>query len=193
MAAQRQGQDSTGQKGSNAGGVSSVLARNIAMLAERRRVQEEEAPLADRLASTIATFTGSMRFVLIHVVVFSVWVFANLGLLPPLPVWDGNFIILGTSASIEAIFLSTFILITQNRMAELDSKRADLDVQISLLAEHEISRLAALTSAIAVKLGVEIPVDEEELQEITRDVVPDRVLDQIEDPPETGTTGTPGR
>lgn len=170
------------------GGVTSVLARNIATLAERRRAEERAAPAADRIASAVTAFTGSMRFVWIHVVVFGGWVLANLKLLPAVPAWDESFIILGTSASIEAIFLSTFILITQNRMAELNSRRADLDVQISLLAEHEITRLASLVAAIAVKLGVDVPVNEEELREITRDIAPEQVLDEIEDAPEAGTT-----
>jgi hypothetical protein len=54
--------------------------------------------------------------------------------------WDPSFTLLGTVASVEAIFLSTFILIRQNRMAEADRKRADLDLQVSLLAEHEITK-----------------------------------------------------
>jgi len=51
--------------------------------------------------------------------------------------------------------LVTFVLITQNRMAAAADKRADLDLQISLLAEHEISKLAVLTSAICEPLGRE--------------------------------------
>lgn len=170
-------------------GISPVIARNVSMLEARRRAEEAGAPRSDRIATTITAFTGSMRFVIIHVVIFTVWVLVNLRLLPILPVWDESFIILGTSASIEAIFLSTFILITQNRMAELNSKRADLDVQISLLAEHEITRLATLTAAIAQKLGVDAPVDDAELNDIMRDVAPEQVLDEIEEAPEAGTSG----
>jgi uncharacterized membrane protein len=58
-------------------------------------------------------------------------------------------------ASVEAIFLSTFVLISQNRMAALADKRADLDLQISLLAEHEISRIIALVTSIAERMGIE--------------------------------------
>jgi uncharacterized membrane protein len=82
-------------------------------------------------------------------------------------------------ASVEAIFLSTFVLITQNRMAAAADRRADLDLQISLLAEHEITKLAALTSEIALKLGVETAVDRD-MQEIKQDIAPDAVLDEIE-------------
>jgi uncharacterized membrane protein len=82
-------------------------------------------------------------------------------------------------ASVEAIFLSTFILITQNRMAAQAQKRTDLDLQISLLAEHEITRLIILTDAIAEHLGIK-PVQEPELEELAQDVAPEQVLDTIE-------------
>jgi uncharacterized membrane protein len=83
-------------------------------------------------------------------------------------------------ASVEAIFLSTFILITQNRMSAAAEKRAELDLQISLLAEHEVTKLAALLSAIADRLGVETDVDAE-VDELKQDVAPEAVLDEIEE------------
>ena len=82
-------------------------------------------------------------------------------------------------ASVEAIFLSTFVLISQNRMAEADAKRADLDLQISLLSEHEITKLATLLDAVARKIGVPVEGDRE-LEDVKQDVAPGEVLDQIE-------------
>jgi uncharacterized membrane protein len=80
---------------------------------------------------------------------------------------------------VEAIFLSTFILITQNRMAAQAQKRADLDLQISLLAEHEITRLIILTSAMAEHLGIQ-PFQDPELEELAQDIAPEQVLDTME-------------
>src|SRR3954463_13613411 len=77
-------------------------------------------------------------------------------------------------------FLSTFILITQNRMSAAADKRAELDLQISLLAEHEVTKLVALLSAIADRLGVETDVDAE-VEELKEDVAPEAVLDEIEE------------
>ncbi len=71
------------------------------------------------------------------------------------------------------------MLITQNRMAAAADKRADLDVQISLLAEHELTKIAALLSDMARHMGVRTNV-EGELEEVKRDVAPEAVLDQIE-------------
>jgi len=82
-------------------------------------------------------------------------------------------------ASVEAIFLSTFLLITQNRMTAAADKRADLDLQISLLTEHELTKVATLLDDMAKQLGVKTKV-EGELKEVEEDVAPDVVLDQIE-------------
>jgi uncharacterized membrane protein len=82
-------------------------------------------------------------------------------------------------ASVEAIFLSTFVLISQNRMAAAADKRADLDLQVSLLAEHEVTRLVTLVSGIADRMGVKTKADAD-LEEITLDVAPEAVLDELE-------------
>jgi uncharacterized membrane protein len=94
-------------------------------------------------------------------------------------------------ASVEAIFLSTFVLITQNRMAAMADKRADLDLQISLLAEYEITRVVALVSEIAERMGIESARDPE-LAELSRDVEPARVLDSLEASEAAARKGEPG-
>src|SRR5215218_8111892 len=160
-------------------GLSPVLERNIRALRERRQAEEASASRQEKIADTITAFTGSMAFVYIHIVVFGFWAAANLGWIPGVPKWDESFVVLGTSASVEAIFLSTFVLISQNRMAAAADKRADLDLQISLLAEHEVTKLAALVAAIADRLNVRTEVDAE-LGEIKQDVAPEAVLDELE-------------
>jgi uncharacterized membrane protein len=80
---------------------------------------------------------------------------------------------------VEAIFLSTFVLINQNRMAAEDDARSDLDLQINLLNEHETTRLIALVDAIAQRLGVETS-DAGEVEEMKKDVAPEAVLDRLE-------------
>ncbi len=68
---------------------------------------------------------------------------------------DASFVILAMFASVEAIFLPTFVLISQNRMAAEADKRAELDLQVGLLAEHEITRLITLVTAIGKKMDIE--------------------------------------
>ena len=160
-------------------GLSPVLERNIRALQRRREREEAEASAEERVAEAITRFTGSMRFVYLHLALFGFWIAANLGWIPGVPAWDPSFVVLAMIASVEAIFLSTFVLISQNRMAAAADKRADLDLQVSLLAEHEVTRLVTLVSGIADRLGVETEADAE-LDEIARDVAPDAVLDEIE-------------
>jgi uncharacterized membrane protein len=160
-------------------GLSSVLARNIRALNERRVREQEQSTREERIAEAMTRFTGSMLFVYLHLALFGLWIVANLGVIPGVPTWDPSFVILAMWASVEAIFLSTFVLISQNRMAAAADKRADLDLQISLLAEHEVTKLATLVAEIAERLDVSTKVGGE-LHEVQQDVAPEAVLDEIE-------------
>jgi uncharacterized membrane protein len=142
--------------------LAAVVERNIQALVERGEREDAARPTAHRVADGVTRFTGSLTFVALHLAVFGAWVLVNSGLVP-LPRWDPSFVILATVASVEAIFLSTFVLISQNRMQALADERADLDLQVSLLAEHEVTRLITLVQAIAEKMGV-AAADDPELQ-----------------------------
>jgi uncharacterized membrane protein len=161
-------------------GLARVVDRNVRALLARRAGEERTKRGSERIADGVTRFTGSMRFVYIHLVLFGSWIFINLGIVPGLPRFDPSFVILAMMASVEAIFLSTFVLISQNRMAELADKRADLDLQISLLSEHEISRMLSLVQQVAERMGIEEAQDPE-LDELARDVHPEMVLDNIEE------------
>ena len=156
-----------------------VLERNIRLLRERKQRKEKSASFEARVASLVTRFAGSMTFVYLHIGFFGFWIAANLGRIPHVAKWDPSLVIIAMIASLEAIFLSTFVLIAQNRMAAADDKRADLDLQISLLAEHEITKVATLLEAVARRLGVPVEADAE-FQEVKQDVAPEEVLDHIE-------------
>ena len=159
--------------------LASVLNRNIEALQERRSREDRKATTQEKVAEAITKFTGSMAFVYIHVLGFGLWILLNLGFVPGVRPWDPTFVILATEASVEGIFLSTFVLISQNRSAAMADKRADLDLQINLLSEHEITRLLSIAIAIAIKSGINLS-DQPELEELERDVAPETVLDKIE-------------
>jgi uncharacterized membrane protein len=160
------------------GVMAGIVHRNIDALVGRQREVEKHRGGQERLADRITAFTGSMRFVYIHVALYALWIVWNLGWIG-LPRFDRSFVVLAMEASVEAIFLSTFVLISQNRMNAQADARADLDLQIGLLSEHEITRLMTLVTAIARKLEVaeaEMP----EIPELEQDVQPERVLDELE-------------
>ena len=159
-------------------GITHALEENIERLAARRRRAAAQAPVGQRVSDAVTAFAGSMSFVAIHLVLFGGWIAVNLGWLPIVRPFDRSFVVLAMVASVEAIFLSTFVLISQNRMAAAADRRADLDLHINLLAEHELSRLAALVAAVARKLDVRFDADE--IGEVERDVPLDQVQDAID-------------
>ena len=156
-----------------------TLTRNIAALEARRGAEAAARSWGERFADTVTAFAGSMAFVWLHAVVYGVWVVVNLGLVPGVPEFDKSFVILATEASVEGIFLSTFVLISQNKMTAAADKRANLDLQVNLLAEHEVTKIATMLATVMEHMG--IPVDEDgEVSEIERDVAPEAVLDALE-------------
>ena len=157
-----------------------VVERNIRTLLRRRREEEGSRSRQARIADAIGRFAGSMRFVYIHLVVVGLWLAINLGWLPMIPRFDPTFVVLAMVASVEAIFLSTFVLIAQNRMSAMADKRANLDLQISLLAEHEVTRLISMVTAIAQQMGLDIAQDPE-LAELSQDVAPEKVIQEMEE------------
>jgi len=162
-------------------GLQQTLSDNITTLSARGRREEADAPLSERIAAAITAFTGSMLFVVLHLLLFGGWVAWNLW---GTPKFDPSFVTLAMVASVEAIFLSTFVLISQNRMQAIADRRADLDLHINLLAEHELTKLAELVAAMARTMNIR--TDQPEIEEIQRDVDPNDVLDALQKGPAAG-------
>jgi uncharacterized membrane protein len=160
------------------GQFSRVLARNIDGILQARREAEGRKSVQEHVSDRITRFSGSLRFVYLHGFIFGAWIIWNLGLIPGLVPFDPSFVVLAMVASVEAIFLSTFVLISQNRMQAQAEQRAELDLQISLLAEHEVTQLMTLLDAVARHLRVE--TGDPEIEEVKQDVDPRAVLRAIE-------------
>jgi len=155
-----------------------VIDRNVAALLNRREQEKAATNREDKIADAISNFAGSMKFVYLHVVIYGTWIVVNLPFVP-LPKFDPSYVVLAMAASVEAIFISTFVMISQNRMAKIADQRADLDLQISLLAEHEITRLVTLVTELAERMNLPSARDPE-LRELAKDVAPEHVLDRME-------------
>jgi uncharacterized membrane protein len=153
--------------------------RNIRALTEVRQKQEQRKSLSDQIADGVTRFAGSMWSVYFHAALFGGWIAVNLGLIRIVKPFDPSLVMLAMIASVEAIFLSTFILISQNRMQRTADRRAELDLQISLLTEHELTRAIQTIDDVARRLGAYRP-PEPELAEIKQDVEPAAVVEEIE-------------
>jgi CRP/FNR family transcriptional regulator, cyclic AMP receptor protein len=103
---------------------------------------EDKRSVVQRSADWIAAFSGSIAFLVIHVVWFFFWIVANVGWIPGIPEFDPfPFGLLTMVVSLEAIVLSVFVLLSQNRQAEKEHVRADIEYDVNLKAELEIAHL----------------------------------------------------
>lgn len=161
-------------------GVAPVVERNIKTLLARRKKEEAALGWQEKVAAVIARFAGSMPFLLLHVVVIGLWVIINCGLLPRIPRFDPTLVRLAVVVSVEEVFLASFILITQRRMMAQADRRAELNLQISLLAEYEITRLITMTRGIANAMDIE-EGDEPELEELAQDVAPEELMETVDE------------
>jgi uncharacterized membrane protein len=157
--------------------VEELTAQNVASIHRLEAAAQAHRSRLDVLADCVARFAGSALFLALHVVWFAAWIVLNVA--PGIRHFDPfPFIFLTLVVSLEAIFLASFILISQNRAAEISESRNQLDLQINLLSEQENTRMLKLLGAIAKKLGVVVSDDPsaEVLEQATQ---PDTLVEQI--------------
>jgi uncharacterized membrane protein len=146
----------------------SAIERNIDAIVKLEESFVKDRTGADRVADWIANFSGSLKFVVIHVIVYGAWILMNTGVIPFTRRFDPfPFLLLSVVVSLEAIFLSTFVLIKQNRMSKRADQRAHLDLQINLLAEREMTLMLQILQKIAARLGVRAP--EEQIEQFAEE------------------------
>jgi len=159
--------------------VEDLTKRNVELIRELEEAAKRERRPADRIAEAIARFCGSMKFVWVHVIWFGGWIVFNV--IPGVPHIDSfPFTFLTLVVSLEAIFLSTFILISQNHDTRITERRHHLDLQINLLSEQENTKMIAMLEAIAAHVGAEFGHDPH-LKALSEQTEPERVVQQIED------------
>lgn len=156
-----------------------VVGKNISDIVEMRAEQKRRKGPQERVADGLTLFSGSMVFVYVHAIWFGFWILFNAGWLGNKPFDPYPYSLLTLIVSLEAIFLSTFVLISQNHASAIADKRADLDLQINLLAEHEVTHLLTLVDAIADHLGVE-GQKRHDVEDLKKDVGIKQVLDELE-------------
>ncbi|WP_457281676.1 DUF1003 domain-containing protein [Polaromonas sp. P5_D5] len=146
-----------------------------------RRVEETalaNRSRADRIAAFVAGFCGSMPFVWMHVAAFALWISFNswpgLAHFDPYP-----FTFLTLMVSLEAIFLSSFILISQNYELRISDRRNQLDLQINLLTEQENTKMIQILERIAKKVGANIEGDPD-IPILKENTDPEKLVAQIE-------------
>jgi uncharacterized membrane protein len=155
--------------------------RSIESVAEIEKGILNQRSIIDRISDRITAFVGSFTFVTLHVLWFIFWVALNYAVeasgraaFDPYP-----YIFLNLALSIEAVLLSTFILITQNRQSRQADQWTHLDLQVNLLAEREATKMLRMLNSICAHLGLEKPEDAKELKELTERTHVEKLADQV--------------
>lgn len=171
-------QEKKEHKGDNPA-LSSVVEQNIRTIIQLRLKADRERSLQDRIADIITAYSGRMLFVYGHIGWFSLWILLNTGRLGVPPFDPFPYGLLTMVVSLEAIFLSTFVLLSQNRLSNEVEHRANLGLQIGLLTEHELTRVLQMLDAIQGKMGIKNDAGSE-LADLEMETRPEDVLAEID-------------
>jgi uncharacterized membrane protein len=148
--------------------------------------QEEEAleqrSAIERLADSVGSFVGSLRFVVLHLMLVTAWLLVNSRRISgarPFDPWP--FSLLGVIVAVEAVILSSFILMRQNRMMRRGERRDHLNLQVDLLAEKEITTLLQMVSAICGHIGLHSIVADKDIRELSKNTSIESLSQTLED------------
>jgi uncharacterized membrane protein len=142
----------------------------------------EQRTSSERVGDRIAGFAGSMSFVLIHVLLVLSWVLINVNRVSWIPRFDPYpFSLLGMIVAVEAVVLSSFILMRQNRMTKRAERRDHLNLQIDLIAEKEITKLLQMVHAICDDMGLKQIAEDQELKEFSQETSVETLTQRLDD------------
>jgi len=140
--------------------------RTIESIAQIEQATHQARSRLDHLSNAVTRWAGSGASILFHAVLFGLWLLANVNVLRDIRPFDPfPFNLLTTFVSLEAIFLTLFVLIAQNRMSREADQRAHLDLQVNLLAEQEATAILHILHRISKHLRVRAEVAEDLLEE----------------------------
>jgi uncharacterized membrane protein len=159
----------------------SVLDRNVQAIARWEQAALHDRSRAERFADRITEAAANGWVILIHMAWFGLWILINAGLVTPIAPFDPfPFPLLTMVVSLEAIFLTLFVLASQNRFSQQADKRAHLDLQIDLLAEQEMTIVLRLLEDVARKLEVNTGATSGRMRELLKTTDIHRLADRLD-------------
>ncbi|MCA1578857.1 MAG: DUF1003 domain-containing protein [Acidobacteria bacterium] len=155
------------------------IAKNVETILGLEQAAKMNRTTSELIANAVARFCGSITFVWVNAAWFGLWIFINtvpgIKHVDPFP-----FTLLTLMVSLEAIFLSTFILTSQNLETKLSERRNHLDLQINLLTEQENTQMLAILDAIAKKVGADLS-NVPQVKVLREDTQPETLAQHIAD------------
>lgn len=143
-------------------------AENIEAILKLEKEDERELSSFHRLSHGVGGFVGTIYFVVLQCFAVVAWIGANIHIFGNAPFDPYPFPLLATLLALEAVFLTSFVLIRQNTMDRRSERRNHLDLQINLLAEKEATSILKVVREIAEHLKVDIAPDPER-EELAKD------------------------
>jgi uncharacterized membrane protein len=157
----------------------STTHRNISEICRIESESLKRRSISDRIGDLVAAQAGQIRFVIAHAVWFITWIVLNANVIPRLPPFDPYpFSLLTMVVSLESIFLSLFILMSQSRANRQADERNHLDLQINLLSEHESTKTLQMLQALCAYHGLKIANDPE-VNELAERTEPRELLKEL--------------
>jgi uncharacterized membrane protein len=127
-----------------------------------KKEADAKRSLPEKIADWMTNAFGSMAFLAFNVIWFAVWITVNIGIIPGVTPFDPfPFGLLTMIVSLEAILLAIFVLISQNRAAKVADLREEVDLQVDMIAEEELTKLLKMVSLLCEKNGIDVSKDEE--------------------------------
>lgn len=158
---------------------SNVVVENIRTVCELEQKALDQRSLGERIGDGVSRHAGKVWFIVFHFIWFGCWIVSNSGFVPALPQFDPYpYPFLTFAVSLEAIFLSLFILMSQNRASRQADQRAHLDLQINLLAELESTRILGMLKALCDHHGLDVGHNPE-IQQLAQPTEPKTLVSEL--------------
>ena len=154
---------------------------NIRTVTRLQRQVRKQRSISQRVIDSVAAFAARESTVAAHLAVFAIWIAANVGVLPVRPFDPFPFSILASIVSLEAIFLTLFVLASQTRLTEDADRRAHLDLQVSLLSEQEMTLVLHMLKDVCQHLGLRHTIESRKFKELIKDTDVEELAEHLEE------------
>ncbi len=155
---------------------------HIDSIARQEQKVLDDRSFSERAGDAVAGFAGSLPFVLVHTLLVLTWILINSTGVGRIPRFDPfPFSLLAMVVAVEAVILSSFILMRQNRMTRRAERRDHLNLQVDLISEKEITKLLQLVRALCSHMGLNQLADEKEATEFSQPTSVESLTKRLDD------------
>jgi uncharacterized membrane protein len=160
--------------------IPSFISKNIDAIIDAEQAANRRRSRSETVYEFVGGFIGTLNFVVLQLIAILVWVAINSGLLPPAHPFDRfPFPILNQIIALEAVLMTAFVLMKQNRMSKLADRRAHLDLQINLMTERETTKLIGMLLEIGERLNIKHKVLDEESHQLSRSLIIETLIEAM--------------